>query len=93
MVLLHTYSRSKRGLHVLTFARIREGRQSLVSVAGEAQQVDDLQQMGRHHGDAQVEEAVAKADRALQTAQDLGAHPTRPLRLGARGGDCSRQRT
>lgn len=83
---LHTYSRSERGLHVLTFTGIREGGQPLVPVTGETQQVDDLQQVGGHHGDAQVEEAVAEADRALQAAQGLGAHPTRLLSLGTRRG-------
>lgn len=86
VAMLHTYSRSERGLHVLTFTGIREGGQPLVPVAGETQQVDDLQQVGGHHGDAQVEKAVAEADRALQPAQGLSAHPTQLLCLGARRG-------
>lgn len=60
------YSRSQRGLHVLAFTRIHEGGQALETVAGETQQVDDLEQVWRHHGDAEVEEAVAKANGALK---------------------------
>ena len=45
-----------------------------MTVAGETQQVDDLEQVRRYHGDAQVEEAVAEADGALEPVQGLGRH-------------------
>lgn len=68
------FSRGQWRLHVLALAGVHEGREALHPVAGEAQQVDDLQQVRRHHGDAQVEEAVAEADRALEPVQGLGRH-------------------
>ena len=42
-----------------------------MSVAGEAQQVDDLEEMGWHHGNAEMEQAVAKADRAFQAVEGI----------------------
>lgn len=35
--------------------------------------------MRRHHGDAQVEQAVAEADRALEPVQGLGADALQPV--------------
>lgn len=67
-----SYSRGQRRLHVLALARVHEGGQALETVAGETEQVDDLEQVWRHHGDAQVEEAVAEADGALEPVQGLG---------------------
>ncbi|KAG7228675.1 hypothetical protein INR49_008451 [Caranx melampygus] len=51
-----------------------QGGQALEPVAGETQQVDNLQQVWWYHGDAQMEEAVAKADGALEPVQGLGRH-------------------
>lgn len=68
------FSRGQWRLHVLAFAGVHEGREALQPVTREAQQVDDLQQVWRDHGDAQVEEAVAEADRALEPVQGLGRH-------------------
>lgn len=45
-----------------------------MTVTGETQQVDNLQQVWWYHGDAQVEEAVAEADGALEPVQGLGRH-------------------
>lgn len=73
-MLLYTYSRRERGLHVLTFAGVHEGVESLLSRAGESQKVNDPQQVRGHHGDAEVEQAVAETDRALQATQGLRGH-------------------
>lgn len=53
-----------------------------MTVARETQKVDNLQQVWRYHGDAQVEQAVAKTDRALEPLQGLRAHPKGPLGWG-----------
>ena len=77
---VHVYSRREGSLHILTFAGVRQGLKPLVPVAGEAQQVDDLEQVRGHHGDAQVEQAVAETDRALQPVHSLGADPVQAPR-------------
>lgn len=76
----YTYSRSERGLHVLTLTGKRERGQPLRPVTGKPQQVDDFQQVRGHHGDAEVEEAVAEADGALEAAQGLGRRRLHPRR-------------
>jgi len=57
----------------------------LQAVAREAQQVDDLQEVGGHHGDAEVEEAITEADGTFKSVQSLGADAVRS-EGGARAG-------
>lgn len=80
-ILLYTYSRRERGLHVLTFAGVREGAEPLLPRAGESQQVNDSQQVRRHHRDAEVEQAVAEADWPLESTQRLCGHAVIEPRL------------
>lgn len=80
-MLLYTYSRRERGLHVLTLAGVCESAEPLLPRAGESQQVNDLQQVRRHHRDAEVEQAVAEANRTLKSTQRLGGHAVIDSRL------------
>lgn len=68
------YSRGQRCLHVLALTGIHKGGQALETVTRESQQVDNLEQVRRDHGDAQVEQAIAEADGALEPVQGLDRH-------------------
>lgn len=46
-----------------------------MTVSREAQQVDDFEQVWRHHRNTQVKEPIAEADRTFQAIQNLFCYP------------------
>lgn len=57
------YSRGERCAHVLAQPSVHEGREAGLSVALEAQQVDNFEQRRRHEADAQLKYPVAETHR------------------------------